>query len=151
EGAPAGPGSFGSAPRRAHLLTVTLLGFVAGTSACYHLAQLADLARPRTSEPPAVYLDRCSTCHGVNGRGDGPGGRALAPRPRDFGDRAWQDATSDERIRFVIRNGGEAAGLSRSMAAHGDLTEKELAELLGFIRGVGVGGRPGTSEAARGP
>ena len=105
---------------------------------CYHFAQLVDLvrARPETGAPH-VYTERCSSCHGDTGRGDGVVGRTLDPRPRDFDDPAWQSAVSDDRIRFVIRHGGAAAGLSTSMAAHPDLSDAELDALVAWIRSVG--------------
>jgi mono/diheme cytochrome c family protein len=122
--------------QRASLLA--LLGLIAVTSACYHFAQLAALVRPRgDSDAPALYLDRCATCHGAAGRGDGLAGRGLDPPPRDFGDAAWQAATSDERIRFVIKNGAEAAGLSSTMAAHPELTEDEIEVLVRYLRESG--------------
>jgi putative copper resistance protein D len=31
-----------------------------------------------------VYQDNCAACHGPFGRGDGPAGRALNPRPADL-------------------------------------------------------------------
>jgi mono/diheme cytochrome c family protein len=105
-------------------------------SGCYHFAQLA----PRRAEAaaPPLYVERCSTCHGEAGRGDGFAGRSLEPRPRDFADARWQDATSDERIRLVIRQGGAAAGLSALMAPHTDLSDDELAALVAYIRLVGA-------------
>lgn len=32
----------------------------------------------------AIYRERCQPCHGERGRGDGPAGAALAPRPADL-------------------------------------------------------------------
>lgn len=101
---------------------------------CYHVAQLEALAGARGTPKP--YLERCSTCHGVAGRGDGLGGRGLAPAPRDFTDAAWQRAATDDRIRLVIRAGGAAAGLSPSMAAHADLSDAELDALVAHIRSL---------------
>jgi mono/diheme cytochrome c family protein len=108
------------------------------TLACYHVGQLVHLvsARPDPGAPP-VYVERCSSCHGDAGRGDGAAGRGLAPRPRNFADRRWQESTSDDRIRFVIRHGGRAAGLSPLMSPHGDLTDEQLDALVAFIRSVG--------------
>ena len=105
---------------------------------CYHVGQLVHLVSARRdATAPAVYADRCSSCHGDEGRGDGPAGRSLDPRPRDFGNAAWQHATSDERIRTVIRQGGSAMRLSPSMAAHPDLSDGELDALVAYIRSVG--------------
>jgi mono/diheme cytochrome c family protein len=99
---------------------------------CHHVAQLEALVRSDRAQ--ALYLERCSTCHGEAGRGDGPAGRGLAPAPRDFTDPAWQRAATDERIRFVIRHGGAAAGLSDRMAAHADLSDTELDALVAHVR-----------------
>lgn len=109
---------------------------------CYHVAQLARLVRSRgAGDAPALYLERCSSCPGESGRGDGLAGRSLDPRPRDFFDPVWQAAVSDDRIRLVIRHGGGAAGLSTGMAAHGGLSDAELDSLVAYIRRLG--GRAG--------
>ncbi len=31
-----------------------------------------------------IYVQNCAVCHGINGRGDGPAGLSLVPRPSDF-------------------------------------------------------------------
>ncbi|MBI3395341.1 MAG: c-type cytochrome, partial [Spirochaetia bacterium] len=31
-----------------------------------------------------LFTERCSTCHGPMGKGDGPAGAALNPKPRNF-------------------------------------------------------------------
>jgi mono/diheme cytochrome c family protein len=36
------------------------------------------------SDEAALYRARCATCHGSEGRGDGPAAGLLSPRPRDF-------------------------------------------------------------------
>ncbi|HEX2483975.1 MAG TPA: cytochrome c [Myxococcota bacterium] len=112
---------------------------LSASAACYHAAQLALLVRPPSASPstPALYTERCSSCHGAAGRGDGAVGRQLDPRPRDFSDATWQRDTSDDRIRVVIRRGGAAVGLSPSMAAHPELSDDELDVLLAYIRHVG--------------
>jgi len=37
-----------------------------------------------TREAPRVFVQYCSTCHGVHGRGDGPAASALQPPPADL-------------------------------------------------------------------
>lgn len=57
----------------------------------------------------------CVTCHGVSGKGDGPGGKNLDPRPRNWTDEKWQDSVTDETLFKVILEGGAAAKLSPLM------------------------------------
>src|SRR5690606_25766916 len=38
------------------------------------------------------YRGACATCHGDEGRGDGPTASGLTPRPTDFSGATWQDS-----------------------------------------------------------
>lgn len=79
------------------------------------------------------YSNFCASCHGAEGRGDGPAGSALKPPPRNFV--AWKDNVTDEYIAKVIREGGAAVGLSASMAPWGSvLSEDELNGMVKLIR-----------------
>jgi mono/diheme cytochrome c family protein len=87
------------------------------------LASLAGLAfvllRKPPSPPPdeiagdpllkaghAVYLDRCVSCHGPKGRGDGPIAKGLAGPPvGDLTDEAWKHGDRPEQVRGVIAVG----------------------------------------------
>ena len=52
-----------------------------------------------------VYAERCSGCHGADGRGDGPAAAALVPKPRNFRDPAfWHDRTTAS-IASIVRDG----------------------------------------------
>jgi mono/diheme cytochrome c family protein len=98
---------------------------------------LSPLAAPRAvlaageQLPPAavkeaedIYKTRCTTCHGPAGKGDGPAGAALNPKPRDLGDQAWQKSVTDEHIEKIILNGGPSVGKSPLMPANPDLSTK---------------------------
>lgn len=123
-----------------------LLCIISTQVSCYHVAQLERVVHAGgDTDAPALYRERCSHCHGASGRGDGPMGRSLDPPSRDFAIPAWQATTSDDRIRLVIRKGGEALGLSSRMPAHPDLSERDLDDLVSFIREVG-----GEAPAMRG-
>lgn len=89
-----------------------------------------------------LWQARCATCHGLDGRGDGPSGRALDPRPRDFHDAAWQASRDDAWLRRVIVEGGAAHGLSSDMAANVDLEGRPATvdELVRIVRGFAAGG-----------
>jgi mono/diheme cytochrome c family protein len=84
-----------------------------------------------------IYRTRCVLCHGESGKGDGPGAMALDPRPRDFGDAAWQSTVTDEYVERIIARGGVAVGKSPSMPPNPDLQGKPevLRALRQLVRG----------------
>jgi mono/diheme cytochrome c family protein len=98
-----------------------------------------------------MFEERCVTCHGEKGDGKGPAGASLQPPPRNFTDRAWQAATSDERIEQVVSYGGAAVGLSPIMPAQPDLANDpaKLDALVAYVRTFG--GEGGNQRAASGP
>ena len=85
-----------------------------------------------------IYSTRCVACHGNDGRGDGPGAAALNPRPRNFHDGAWQDATTDANLDRIILEGGAAVGKSAGMPPNPDLRAKPevVAALRAHIRSL---------------
>lgn len=89
-------------------------------------------------EARTLYTSLCSTCHGVEGRGDGPGASAQL-KPRTFTDAAWQQSVTDEHIAKVITLGGAAVGLNPAMPAQPQLKSKPqvLAALVEMVRGFG--------------
>ncbi len=88
------------------------------------------------AEAKAVWKDKCVTCHGDRGLGDGPGAAALNPKPRTFKDPKWQMQTKDDRIAKVIVEGGASVGLSAGMAPNPELKDKPevVAELVKIVR-----------------
>lgn len=91
------------------------------------------------AEAKQVWDTRCTTCHGPNGAGDGPGAAALQAKPRSFNNGKWQSDTSDDRIKKVIVEGGASVGLSAEMAPNPDLKDKPavVEELLRLVRSFG--------------
>lgn len=84
-----------------------------------------------------LFSSFCTTCHGSEGKGDGPAVTPLMdPKPASFADNAWQDSRTDEDLLLVIREGGAAAGKSPLMvAAPGAKDDPELAQaLLDIVR-----------------
>ena len=77
-----------------------------------------------TKEAEEIFKTRCTTCHGADGKGDGPAAVALNPKPRDMTDKAWQKSVSDEQIDKIIVGGGAAVGKSVLMPANPDLANK---------------------------
>jgi mono/diheme cytochrome c family protein len=86
-----------------------------------------------------IYAERCTTCHGEGGKGDGAGAQALNPKPRSFTDAAWQKKTTDDALRKVIVGGGPAVGMSPLMPPNADLKDKPgvVNGLILKVRGFG--------------
>lgn len=82
---------------------------------------IAEEARKEASD---IFKDRCVTCHGEQGRGDGPGASNLMPKPMDFHNSNWQVSVSDADIAKAIVKGGASVGLSSQMQPNPDLEDK---------------------------
>jgi len=92
----------------------------------------------------AKYDMFCSSCHGPTGKGDGPVGAALNPKPRDFSTGEFKfdtdkdgKAGTDADLKNVIKNGSSAYGGSPMMAPWGaTLAEADLDNVVAFIRSL---------------
>jgi hypothetical protein len=98
------------------------------------LARSPIVASESAGQCPSTYEDRCVSCHGSKGRGDGTASMSLHPPPRDFTSSVWQASHDDASISAVIHDGGAAHGLSPSMASQRDLTQTELDDLVRCVR-----------------
>ncbi len=85
-----------------------------------------------------IWRERCSTCHGMDGDGDGPQAVHLEAKPRRLSDRAWRSTVTDEHFKKVIVEGGPAVGLHLAMAPNPDLRNEPavLEALVQHIRGL---------------
>lgn len=85
----------------------------------------ASIARGRQ-----IYVTNCASCHGLTGRGDGPAGARLDPRPADF--RVHMAAGhTDAQLFNWIANGVDGT----AMPGWGKvLTRDEIGSVLNFIR-----------------
>jgi len=86
-----------------------------------------------------IFSSRCAVCHGPDGRGDGPGAANLNPKPRNFHDKVWQKAVTDEAIEKTILYGGSAVGKSPLMVPNPDLQSQPavVAALREHVRQLG--------------
>ena len=81
-----------------------------------------------------LFTMRCQSCHGPEGKGNGPASATMNPKPRNYTSRKWQKSVTDEKIAETIRKGGAAMGLNPMMPAQQDLTDEQLAGLVKLIR-----------------
>jgi mono/diheme cytochrome c family protein len=85
-----------------------------------------------------VFAQRCTPCHGAEGRGDGAASASLNPHPRNFHDPAWQQSVDDKYLIDIIKMGGAAVGKSAAMPGNPDLKDEAvLAALKDHIRTLG--------------
>jgi cytochrome c553 len=91
------------------------------------------------AQAAAIWESRCAPCHGMEGRGDGPGAAALKPRPINFHLRNWQKTVTNDQIAKAIVEGGGAVGLSDQMAANPDLEDEPgiVKALVAHVRELG--------------
>ncbi|HET6992696.1 MAG TPA: c-type cytochrome [Bacteroidia bacterium] len=77
-----------------------------------------------------LYTTYCVVCHGEKGKGDGPAGISLMPRPADHSSMKVQSQT-DGAIFWKITNG------RAPMASYKNFTEEQRWQLVNYIRVLG--------------
>lgn len=83
------------------------------------------------------FVRFCSKCHGTGGKGDGPQADALSTKPRDLTDCARMKGIPDDVAFTAIKEGGEAAHLSKDMPAWKDgMDDGEIHDLVAYIRSL---------------
>lgn len=105
------------------------------------LAPLAASAAGDAAAGKALFTTNCASCHGADGKGDGPVGKALNPPPRDFtkGDFKF-DTDKDGKpgtevdLEHVIHDGAMKYGGSPLMAPWPAFTKAQLDDLIAYIR-----------------
>ena len=86
----------------------------------------------------AIFEQRCVTCHGDKGLGDGPAGINLPPtmKPRNLQSEPLKIAGDDAKFKELIVKGGAAFGLSPLMAPQSGLSDADLGDLLAYVRSL---------------
>jgi mono/diheme cytochrome c family protein len=88
-------------------------------------------------EGKKLYLTYCSSCHGEQGRGDGPAARSLPVKPADHTDGKVMNQFSDNFLREIISKGGTAVGKSPMMPGWGSqLKDQQLRDLVAYLRSI---------------
>ena len=123
----------------AALAAAAIVGGLCMLSASPALAE-GEPSAEAAAEAKQVYETRCFACHGMTGKGDGPGAAALDPKPRDLTLAEWQTSVDDEYIAKIIELGGTGVGKSALMPPNPDLTAKPevIQALVVYVRGLGA-------------
>lgn len=78
-----------------------------------------------------LYVKNCQSCHGTEGKGDGPSGRALNPPPADLTQHVLPGVHSDAQLFDWISDGFPGSAMP---AFRDNLTENQRWNLVNFIR-----------------
>ena len=91
------------------------------------------------AEAKQMFSTVCAACHGIDGTGNGPAAANINPKPRNYTDAAWQASVTDDDIRKIILQGGQAVGKSPMMPAQAQLKDKpEVVDgLVSIVRSFG--------------
>ena len=86
-----------------------------------------------TSKGKAIYAEHCVVCHGLHGKGNGPSGKTLDPKPTDF-----TTAAADDEFWFkVTKLGSKAVDSSKSdkmEAFGGKLSDPDIRNVVAYTK-----------------
>ncbi len=82
----------------------------------------------------AIYQERCAPCHGPRGRGDGPAGVALDPKPADLLLHVPQH--TDGELFYFIARGIPGSAMPAWRTA---LSETERWQVVAYLRSLAQG------------
>ena len=80
---------------------------------------------------------KCASCHGKDGKGEGPAAKAMKIKAADWTDKTAMAELSDEYLKDIITKGGKALNKSKRMPAYEKkLKSGDVEDLLGYIRSL---------------
>jgi mono/diheme cytochrome c family protein len=125
--------------RRSGMRTIGIVpgGIVAGGIAagvCGGILMMGMVAFAGDAEKgKAVYEKHCLMCHGAAGKGDGPAGGMMNPKPADFTSPASKKKSEAELLQVIEsgRPGTPMAGWK------GTLSPDQIQDVLAYVRSLG--------------
>jgi high-affinity iron transporter len=92
-------------------------------------SSIADVAQGKK-----LFAERCASCHGIAGAGDGPVAASLPPemKPRNLQTPDRKFATDDAKFLELLKKGGATVGLSPMMPGQPDLSDADLSSIIAF-------------------
>jgi high-affinity iron transporter len=94
-------------------------------------------------EGEGLFTQRCASCHGVTGGGDGALARSLTKLPPEIGTVAWQVEHSDDQIAAVVKVGLPGT----AMPPAPELTDSQAASVVAYVRSLPMKDRNGVGLA----
>jgi high-affinity iron transporter len=115
-------------------LTVTAFALAATACGKKPEAEAAPAAAAAISGETLYNEKGCVTCHGAQGKGDGPVGAALKPKPRNFEDAKWKNGTDLASVIKSIETGIAGSGMA---PYKGVLSDEEIKAVAEHVRKLG--------------
>ncbi len=109
-----------------------LLNSVKLAAACVALTAMASSHAWADDASKQVYDDKCASCHGASGNGDGAAAAALSPPPKAF--TTSLKGKTDDWIAKVTKEGGPAVGLPPTMPPSSDLSDAQIKGLVAYMK-----------------
>ncbi len=129
---------------RALVLLLAMLSCTALLVACGGAAEVASptipaefagrvnpLGASAASAGAGLFATNCASCHGPEGRGDGPASAALRPAPTNLA--AIGQAAADDVLFWRIRSGVPGTAMP---AWRGILSDEQIWQIVAFIRSL---------------
>lgn len=86
----------------------------------------------------ALFEERCASCHGISGRGDGPIAKAMGTMaPANLVDADWKHGDSPEQVLAVLTNGVKDTSMP---GYRGIVPEAQLKAVAAYV--LHLGGKP---------
>ena len=121
------------------VLSFVLFGLSSFAQDSWHAPELAkEINNPYADNKIAaqmgqvLYSKLCWTCHGKNGKGDGPAAANLKPKPKDFSSTDIQKQTDGELFWKLSNGKGMMVPYKHS------LNEEKRWQLINYIRTLSV-------------
>ena len=104
-------------------------GCLLAASGWFVPAQWASAAAGDAAKGKSIYQSKCVTCHGPQGKGDGPIGKSLKPPAGDFTS-AEAKKKSPGELQKIIENGVPKTSM---VAWSKQLNETEIQDVLAYV------------------
>jgi mono/diheme cytochrome c family protein len=93
-----------------------------------YAGQVNPLGPDAAAEGAIIFKTNCAACHGRQGKGDGPAGEALYPRPKNLAE--LQAGAGDDYLYWRINTGKEGTSMAPWKGA---LNDKQIWQVVSFI------------------
>lgn len=102
-------------------------------------------SQPEIAEGEGLYAQRCASCHGMQGNGDGALSRTLSRLPSEIASFGWQADRTDDQLAAVVRDGMSGTPMPPTR----DLTPAQVQSVVAYLRTLPMRDRNASTFAAR--